>query len=551
MTKVLANMSHLPEELITYIENILKSKTEAVVKEKDILVENCYDFGYVFVIEQLMKRLRIDETLEKTLPVATVPFVKAMIIGKLAVNGSKLSIFNWLRREPELAKRFGLNMQKSKLDDFYASLAVLTRNKEKIDKKWFRYRNVSGNCLFLYDITSVYFEGTENELAAFGYNRDGKKGKMQICVGLVADADGNPLRMEVFKGNTVDSETVKEQILKLKKELQVETIIFVGDRGMRLKYNISNNEELKTGGLKFIAGLTKTEIKELISNDTIQLSLFSENLAEVETDDGERFVLSLNPDLEYVQRQYLDTKKEKVENRIKEIKNNWNLRRLKNKENELKILNKETKSKKLKTKFTVKDIDKYKKQVNHAFEQFKMQMYFSIDEIDEKKFSVKCNLEKFELDYQLCGKYVINTDVEKEKMSKEDVCGKYKNLQNVEHDFKDLKCDNISVRPVYHRNEAQTVGHIQICFYALAIIKELEKHIYPFLHEFNINKSTRLSFNDMLAELKKIKMCELKIGKNDTTLKIPKLNDTQKKLFEILNLTPSRMLPTPKWECSN
>jgi transposase len=551
MTKVLANLSHLPEDLIMSIENFLKSKTEAVVKVKDIFVESCFDFGYVYVIEQLMKRLRINETLEKTLPASIVPIVKSMIIGKLAMKGSKLAIYNWLEREGELAKRFGLNMKETKLDDFYASLASLSQNKEKLDKKWFRYRNSSGNCVYLYDVTSVYFEGTENELSAFGYNRDGKKGKMQICVGLVTDAEGNPLRIEVFKGNTVDSQTVEEQILKLKNEFGAETIIFVGDRGMRIKYNINNSEDLKNCGLQFITGLTKTEIKDLISSNTIQLSLFSQNLAEVETDEGERFVLSTNPDLEYVQREYLDTQKDKAQKKVKEIKDNWNLRRLQNRDNELKIKNKETKNKKLKIAFTTKDIDRYKKQVNHALKKFKMQIYFSIEVIDDKNFDIKFNGEKYELDYQLCGKYVIDANVEKEKMSKEEIYLKYKDLQNVEHDFRDIKSDNICIRPVYHRNEAQTIGHIQVCFYALAIIKELEKNIYPFLHQINKNRATRLSFNDMLAELTKIKMCELKIGNNATTLKIPKLNETQEKLFEILNLNPCQMLPTPKWGCSN
>jgi transposase len=543
-THVVANLSHFPDELILSIENVLKSKTEAVVKEKDIFVESCYDFGYIYVIEQLLKRLRISETLEKTLPEATVKYVKAMIIGKLAMKGSKLAIFNWLEREPELAKRFELDMEKSKLDDFYSSLAVLHYNKEKLDKKWFRYHKMSGTCVYLYDITSVYFEGTENDLAAFGYNRDGKKGKMQVCVGLVTDCEGTPLRIEVFKGNTVDSQTVEEQILKLKNEFQAETIIFVGDRGMRIKYNINNSEDLADSGIQFITGLTKNEIKDLLSNNVIQLNLFSQHLAEVETDEGERFVLSNNPDLEYVQRQYLDVQKDKSQKRLKEIKNNWNLRRLQNRDNELKMKNKETKNKNLKIKFTTKDFDKYKKQVNHSFEQFKMQSYFSIETIDDKRFDIKFNEEKFELDYHLCGKYVINSNVEKEKMNKEEVCQQYKNLQNVEHDFRDLKSDNICIRPVYHRNEAQTIGHIQVCFYALIIIKELEKHIYPFLHEINKKRATKLSFNDMLAELTKIKICELKIGKNVSTLKIPKLNETQKKLFEILNLTTSQMLLT-------
>jgi transposase len=542
-TKTLLNLSILPEEAILSIENVLKSKTEAVVKVKDIFVESCYDFGYIFVIEQIMKRMRINEMLDKVLSENSAKLVKAMIIGKLETKGSKLAIFNWLEREQELAKRFKIDIKKTTLDDLYASLAVLNGNKSKLDKKWFRYHGSNGNCVFLYDITSVYFEGTENDLAAYGYNRDGKKGKMQICAGLVTDADGNPLRIKVFKGNTIDSETVEEQIIKLKTEFGAETIIFVGDRGMRIKYNINNSEELKNSGLQFITGLTKNEIKSLISEQTIQLSLFSQDLAEVETDDGDRFVLSVNPDLEYTQRRYLDIQKSKAQERVKEIRAKWNLRRLQNRDNELKIKNGETKNKKLKTNFTTKDIDAFKKQVNHAFTKFKMQVYFSIAEIDDKIFTVRFDDDKFELDYQLCGKYVLNSNVGKDRLDKKEIRRHYKKLQNVEHDFRDLKSDNICIRPIYHRNEAQTVGHIQICFYALIIIKELEKHIYPFLEEINLQRHTRLSFNDMLAELKKIKMCELKIGNNATSLKIPKLSETQKRLFDILKLNESQMLP--------
>jgi len=541
-TKVLANLSHLPAEVIMSIENVFKSNAEAVVKEKDIIVESCYDYGYVFVIEQLMKRLRINETLEKILPESTVKLVKAIIIGKLIMKGSKLAIFNWLQREPELSKHFGLEMKKLKVDDFYTSLAILNQNKLKLDKKWFRYHNQKGNCLYLYDITSVYFEGTENKLAALGYNRDKKIGKMQICLGLVADAEGNPLRIEIFRGNIADSQTVEEQIIQLKKEFQAQTMIFVGDRGMRIKYNLNKSETLKKMDIKFITGLTKNEIKDLINKDVIQLNLFSQDLAEVTTEDGERFILSTNPDLEHSQRNRLDNLKNKAEKKIKEIKTKWNLRRLQNRDNELKLKNKETKNKKLKTKFTTKDIDNYKKQVNQALSQSKMQMYFTIENIDGKIFEVNFEEEKFELDYQLCGKYVVNSNVAKNKMNKEEIRQTYKNLQNVEHDFKDLKSDNICIRPVYHRNEAQTIGHIQICFYALIIIKELEKFIYPLLLEENKKRKTLLSFGDMLAELTKIKICELKIGKNVQTLKIPKLNEMQDKLFKILNLDPSQML---------
>ena len=122
----------------------------------------------------------------------------------------------------------------------------------------------------------------------------------------------------------------------------------------------------------------------------------------------------------------MKSKKNRAQKRLKEIKDNWNLRRLLNRDNELKIINKETKNRNLKIKFTTKEIDRYKKQVNHALQQFKMQTYFSIEVVDDKKLEIKFNEEKYDLDCQLCGKYVINTDVEKGKMCKEDIRLQYK-----------------------------------------------------------------------------------------------------------------------------
>jgi transposase len=138
------------------------------------------------------------------------------------------------------------------------------------------------------------------------------------------------------------------------------------------------------------------------------------------------------------------------------------------------------------------------------------------------------------------------SNVETEKLSKEDIKQEYKNLQHVEHGFRDLKSDNISIRPIYHRNEAQTRGHVQVCFWAYAIIKEMEDKIYPFLKEYNDNNKTQLAFNDMLAELRNIKLCELKIGKNNKTITFPKLNTIQESLLTLFNLKSADMIAFAK-----
>jgi transposase len=128
-----------------------------------------------------------------------------MIIGKIMTGGSKLCIYNWLLRESFISKLSGLDRSVYKVDHLYSSLSQLSNHQLKIEKKWFRYHKGAQRRIYLYDITSSYFEGVQNELAAYGYNRDRKQGKMQLCVGLLTAEDGFPLRITAFKGNTSDS----------------------------------------------------------------------------------------------------------------------------------------------------------------------------------------------------------------------------------------------------------------------------------------------------------------------------------------------------------
>jgi transposase len=121
-------------------------------------------------------------------------------------------------------------------------------------------------------------------------------------------------------------------------------------------------------------------------------------------------------------------------------------------------------------------------------------------------------------------------------MTTAEVRGQYKNLQNVEHAFRDLKSDNICIRPVYHCNENQTRGHVMLCMFAYAIIKEMENKLFPFLKEYNKANSTKLAFHDITDELNRIKMCELSIGKQITSVKYPKLSQLQKQILELLNV---------------
>jgi transposase len=541
-TKVLANLSHLPEQVILGIENMLKSKGETVVKLKDVTVNKCVNYGYPYLIYELLKRLRIDEVLDKTLTASVATQVKAMIVGKIITGSSKLNIYNWLNRESFVCELLGINTSGLKVKDLYSSLGELSYNRKKVEKKWFHYHKGSSLRFYLYDLTSTYFEGTENELSAFGYNRDGKKGKMQICIGLLTDENGFPFRIEVYEGNTADTSTVSAHIKSLKEEFGVEELIFVGDRGMQISYHLENDDDLKElTNIKFITGLTRAGIEDLLERNVIQLSLFSKNLAEV-TDGDLRYVLSVNPELQDADILYLEHRKMRVDALLAEIKSSWETRNLKNLENIKRLKNNETKNKKLKTKFVEKDIDKYKKRANKVIDECNVAKYYTIEIIDNEKFEIKFNHQEFDRSKSLCGKYVLSTNVETKTLAKEEVRGQYKNLQNVEHAFRDLKSDNIAIRPVFHRNEAQTRGHVIVCFFAYAIVKELENKIYPFLKDYNELNKSQLSFNDIIEELKNIKICELKIGGSEKSLVFPNLNPIQEKIFQLFNINPKNMI---------
>jgi hypothetical protein len=328
-TKVELNLSSLPENIILSIERALKSGKQETVLAKDIKVERCVDYGHLFLIYQLMKQLQIDAVLDKVLPSKVSSHVKAMILGKIITGGSKLSIYNRLLREPHVSRLLAVETKGMKVDDLYSSLGVMPTYQKKIEKKWFQSHKGNRRRIYLYDITSTYFEGTQNELAAFGYNRDGKKGKMQICIGLVTDEAGFPLKIEVFEGNTSDSSTVSDQIQSLQHELGVEELIFVGDRGMQILYHIESDEALKERGIGFITALTRSNIEELLNRGAIQLSLFGKELAEV-TDGDMRYILSVNPDPGVSEFNYLERKKECVKASLSYIETSWEKRRKKN-----------------------------------------------------------------------------------------------------------------------------------------------------------------------------------------------------------------------------
>ncbi len=537
-TKVIANLSKLPIDIVIALSGFLKNKKEMLVALKDIIIKKSIDYGFIYILIVLMDKLRITELLQKILG-EKANYIRLMIIGKIVTRGSKLSIFNWIHRNEHIANKLGIDLDKLKLDNLYDALEDLSNVQKHIEHKWNLYHKYIKDEIYLYDITSTYLEGEKNALAKFGYNRDGKKGKRQIVIGLLTTKNGFPLSIEVFEGNTTDQSTVIEQLEKIKKEYQSKDIIFVGDRGMKIRYNLEKMDEQDKIGIKYISALTLEQIRCLIEDNIFQLDLFSKKIAEVEHQDV-RYILCYNEDLEIEKREKRNQMKNKFEEKIELIKLSYDNQKFKFEKNKNRLLQGD-KNKKLVTQFSQKQLDRYKYSVQKCIEKYRMQKFFEI-EITEDNFSLIFNFDNYSDSNKLDGKYVIVTNVEKEKLDKETVREQYKNLKHVEHAFRDLKTNYLEIRPVNHIKASTTKGHVIVCMFSYAIIREIEQKVFPWLKKFNKNNKRQLSFNDIEQELKMIKYNELMISNDYNIYKLTELSDINKEIFEILEINPENML---------
>jgi len=543
-TKVIANLSKFPAELVLTMENVLKRGKDALVYLNDIIITKSIDYGFAYVLLVMMKRLRISEVLEKVLGEDT-KYVKLMIIGKIITRGSKLSIFNWIQRNEAIGKQLNIDLKTLDLDKIYSVLGDLTNVQNRIENKWHMYHKKECKQVYLYDITSSYFEGTQNALARLGYNRDKKQGKLQIVIGLITNEEGFPLKIEVFEGNTPDAVTVVEQLQYIKNEYQAENIIFVGDRGMRIRYNLNQMNEEEKAGIGYITAMNIEEIRCLLKQEVLQLNMFSKDLAEIEDKEaGERYVLCNNPKLEKEHASKRDSLRNKFEEELHLIQLSYQNRQNKNKTNKEKLAQGH-KNTRLVTEFNEKQIDGYKYRIRKGLEKYHMQSFYQI-QVDKDVFTIEFLFEEYAQAKALDGKYVIITNIEKERMPKEEVRNQYKNLQHVEHAFRDLKTAQLEVRPIFHINEDTTRGHVLVAMFAYAIIMEIEKKVFPWLKLNNKSKNEQLSFRDIEEELKMIKLNVLKINENYEEIKITELTNRQQEIFDLLKIDRNELM-----ECSN
>jgi transposase len=418
------------------------------------------------------------------------------IVSRSVSQGSRLSAVRFAQNDSicdllELRRGFDEG-------DLYESLKWLSHNQTNIEKKLFNQRKSNCSKLFLYDVTSSYFEGKHNEYAMFGYNRDGKKGKRQLVAGLLCDGNGDPISIQAFDGNTQDPETLEKQIEKVAKDFSCREIVFVGDRGM---IKTPQKEILSENNFKYITALTFPQIETLLKDDVIQMSLFDNELQEVELKDGTRYILRRNP---IRQREIQASRREKrtvIENLITDC--NVYL------------------SEHLKAKIATAE-----KKVREKINKLKISAWISVTKKD-RELGLVIDEDKLNKESNLDGCYVITTNVSNEDYDKGLVHSRYKDLQSVERAFRTSKTGLLEMRPVHVRTKASTDGHLFVVMLSYLIVKEIERCLEA--------SRIDLTVEEAIGELNKICSHEVKI-KNLSILKIPTPNLISQTILDALNI---------------
>jgi transposase len=481
--KRMVSLANLPDKEVEAIKAVLSIEGEVTDNILKVSFLDALPIGAEFVAFRLAEELGITKALE-CLPEKDAKLISAMILNRVVepFPMSKKALFENLPGSG-LERILELETGNIKLEDMYFALDKLQPCKNNIEKFLFDYRKINNSRMFLYDITSSYFEGNSCPLEAFGYNRDGKKGKKQIVIGLLTDDSGCPISVEVFAGNTSDQTTVMERIDSMRERFGIDEMVFIGDRGMLTKARRNDLQSEDYEKVKYISALSRSEFTKFLDDDDhpLQLSLFDrQSLVEVEKD-GIRYVLSFNPELENESRETRKRLIEKTAEKLEDIKKSVTSGRL-------------------------KDRDKIAKRLYCWQNKWGAGRFFKVD-YNEGEFEYKLD-EKIVEDYaKIDGFYVLTSDVI--ELSTEEVRTKYKSLQMVEQAFRTMKTTDLFMRPIRHWNAERVRAHVFVCMLSYMVIWKARQVFAEFLEP---EEKLRVSLRTIWEKLEKVQIGRIKIG---------------------------------------
>jgi hypothetical protein len=427
--------------------------------EEAVRLERSVPYGHVAAVLGTIRRLGLDQVLgTKRSPERDR--VLAMVVARVLAPDSKLATARGLGEESAFsALADALSLEAVSADALYRSLDWLLERQPAIEAK-LAAKHLREGTLLLYDVSSTYLEGRHCPLAAHGYSRDGKPGKMQLVFGLLTSAEGCPVAVEVFAGNTADPATLASAVQKARERFGLRRVVWVADRGLLTSKRIE--AELRPDAdFGWITALRAPAVQALYEEGVLQLSLFDEQgLARIRSSafPGERLIACRNPLLGVERARKREALLRATEAQLEKI---------------AKAAARE--------RSPLRGREKIGVRVGRVLGRFKMGKHFRL-EITDSSFGFERDPERIEDEARLDGIYVIRTTVPEEQMPAEAAVGAYKNLSQVERAFRSYKTD-LDVRPLHHHTEPRVRAHVFLCMLAYYVEWHLRRSLAPLLFQ--------------------------------------------------------------------
>jgi transposase len=460
-TRTLANLSRWPEHKVDRLQRALKGLPPADWDLSEAFeITRSLPHGHVAAVLGTSEKLGMAELIDPT-PSRHRDLVFAMLAATVIAPASKLATARGLRAETATSSLgVVLGVAGCDEDDLYDAMDWVLERKDGIETQ-LADRHLANGTLVLYDVSSAAFEGHTCPLGAIGHARDGVKGRRQIVYGLLCSPKGAPVAIEVFDGNTADPKTLKAQIDKLKTRFGLSRVCLVGDRGMLTSARI--RDELRPAHLDWLSALRADQIRVLVGDGALQLSLFDEqNLFEITHPDypGERLVCCHNPALA----------EERARKRAELLAAT---------ENELQTIAAATR----RARRPLRGKDKIALRVGKVRNKFKMAKHFDL-EITDEAFTFTRNQDSITAEAALDGIYVLRSSLPDDALGRDDVVLRYKDLADVERFFRTLNSE-LDVRPIRHRLADRVRAHMFLRMLSYYISWHMKQALAPILFADN------------------------------------------------------------------
>jgi transposase len=432
--ETIANVSKLPSDAIEALSRALRGEGLVAFSDRFRICDPL-PHGHVEAVTSAAGRLGLARLLDRA-PSKERDLALALVCQRVISPGSKLAAARALSQST-LARE--ISVEGADQDDLYRAMDWLLERQRGIEDRLAR-RHLEAGTLVLYDVSSSYFEGRSCPLARVGYSRDGRRGTPQIVYGLLTDPRGCPVAVEVFEGSLHDDKTLPSQVEKLKGRFGIERVVVVSDRGMVTKANLAAMRAEE--GVAWVAALKAPQVKKLVKDGALQLSLFDEqNLAEIESSDypGERLVVCRNPLVAAERARKRESLLQATERELGEVE-----RRV--------------------AAGTLQGEAAIGLAAGAVWNRYRVKKHFAL-EITDERFSFERKSEQIEAEAALDGIYVLRTSVSAETLASSEVVRSYKQLKEVERAFRSLK-GPLEIRPIHHRLEDRVRAHVFLCMLA-------------------------------------------------------------------------------------